>query len=206
MIPLKELDYNLNKKEFSDVIKLQYDWEITDTPKICACGVKSSVDHAMMCQRGGFIIQRHNELHYLEAEMSRMLCNDVEVETVLQEVTGETLNHAANKARDARLDIHARGFWERQRSAFSTFGCVTLMQTLTDLTPKQIYKKYENEKKRQYTERVMEIEQGTFTPLVFTSTGGMADECVKHHSRLAGLIANEEEESFSSAISWIKEP
>ena len=57
-----------------------------------------------------------------------------------------------------------------------------------DLTPKQVYKKYENEKKRQYAERVMEIEQGTFTPLVFTTTGGMADECVKYHSRLAELI------------------
>ena len=42
----------------------------------------------------------------------------MEVKTVLQEVTGETLNHGANKAPDARLDIHARGFWERQRSAF----------------------------------------------------------------------------------------
>ena len=36
MIPLKELDYNLNKKEFSDTIKLRCDWEITDTPMICA--------------------------------------------------------------------------------------------------------------------------------------------------------------------------
>ena len=26
LIPLKELDYNLNKKEFRDAIKLQYDW------------------------------------------------------------------------------------------------------------------------------------------------------------------------------------
>ena len=53
----------------------------------------------------------------------------MEVELVLQEVTGETINHAANKAPDARLDIHARGFWERP---YSTFGCVTLMQTLTE--------------------------------------------------------------------------
>ena len=52
-----------------------------------------------------------------------------------------------------------------------------------------MYKKHENEKKRQYAERVMEIEQGTFTPLVSTTTGGMADECVKYHSRLAELIA-----------------
>ena len=72
------------------------------------------------------------------------------------------------------------------------------------MTPKQIYKRHENEKKRQYAERVMEIEQGTFTPLVFTTTGGMADECVSYHSRLAELIANKKGESYSSAISWIR--
>ena len=73
-----------------------------------------------------------------------------------------------------------------------------------DLTPKQIYKKHENEMKGQYAERVMEIEQGTFTRLVLTTTGGMADECVKYHSRLAELIANKKGESYSSAISWIR--
>ena len=36
-----------------------------------------SVDNAMVCQRGGFIIQRHNERRDLEAEMLRMVCNDV---------------------------------------------------------------------------------------------------------------------------------
>ena len=49
----------------------------------------------------------------------------------------------------------------------------------------------------------MEIEQGTFSPLVFATTGGMADECVKYHSRLSELIANKKGESYSSAISCI---
>ena len=96
VIPLKELDYNLNKKEFRDAIKLRYDWEITDTPMLCACSVQFSVDHAIVCQRGGFIIQRHNKLCDLEAEMLRIVCNDAEVEPVLHKVTGETLNHGAN--------------------------------------------------------------------------------------------------------------
>ena len=52
--------------------------------------------------------------------------------------------------------------------------------------------------------KVIEIEQGTFTPLVFTTTGGMADECVKYHSRVEELIANKKGESYSSAISWIR--
>ena len=51
---------------------------------------------------------------------------------------------------------------------------------------------------------IMEIEQKTFTPLVFTTTGGMADQFVKYHSRLAELIANKKGESYSSAISWIR--
>ena len=72
------------------------------------------------------------------------------------------------------------------------------------MTPKQISKKHENEKNGQYAERVTEIEQGTFTPLVFTTRGGMADECVRYHSRLAELIANKKGESYSSAIFWIR--
>ena len=43
-------------------------------------------------------------------------------------------------------------------------------------------------KKRKYNSRVTEIEQGTFIPLVFTTTGGMAQECLRYHSRLAGAI------------------
>ena len=126
-------------------------------------------------------------------------------ELVLQEVTGEKINHGANKAPDARLDIHARGFWERQRSAFFDVRvCHTNADSYKDLTPKQIYKKHEKEKQRQYAERVIEIEQGTFTPLVSTTTGGIADECVKYHSRLAELIPNKEGQSYPSAIYWIR--
>ena len=47
----------------------------------------------------------------------------------------------------------------------------------------------------------MEIEQGMLTPLVFTTTGGMADEYVKYHSRLEELIANKKGESYSRAKS-----
>ena len=61
-------------------------------------------------------------------------------------------------------DIHARRFCERKRSAFFDVRvCHPNADSYRDLTPKQIYKKHENEKKRQYAERVMEIEQGKFT-------------------------------------------
>ena len=39
---------------------------------ICACDDQFSVDHAKVCERGGFISQRQYELRDLEAEMLRM--------------------------------------------------------------------------------------------------------------------------------------
>ena len=127
---LLSLYYNLNKREFRDAVKLQYDWEIADMPTVCTCGDQFTVDHAMICRRGGFIIQRHNELRDLEAELLSTVCNDVEVEPVLQKVTGEILNDGANKAPDARLDIHARGFWEKHHRYSSTFACAIQMLIL----------------------------------------------------------------------------
>ena len=79
--------------------------------------------------------------------MLRMVCNDVEVAPVLQEVTyhEETLNYGTNKAPDASLDIHARGFWERQRSAFfDVWVCHPNADSYRDVTPMQIYKMHEN--------------------------------------------------------------
>ena len=68
------------------------------------------MNHAMICIRGRFIIQRQNELRALKADQLYLVCNDVATEPVLQEITGETLNGGANLACDAGLDIHARGF------------------------------------------------------------------------------------------------
>ena len=72
----------------------------------------------MVCKKGGFIIQRHNELRDLEADLLSMVCNDVEIEPQLQDVTGEQLSSRSNLAKEARLDIYARGFWEQHQSAF----------------------------------------------------------------------------------------
>ncbi|CAH3018770.1 unnamed protein product [Porites evermanni] len=205
VIPIKEMNFNLNKREFRDAIKLRYDWEIADLPAMCTCGDLFTVDHAMVCRHGGLIIQRHNEIRDLEAEMLRMVCTDVETEPVLQEITGEELNRGANKAPDARLDVHARGFWDRQQSAFFDVRvCHPNADSYRELSPKQIFQLHENEKKRQYSRRVLEVEQGTFTPLVFTSTGGMADECKRFHSRLAELLALKKGDDYATTISWIR--
>ena len=41
-------------------------------------------------------------------------------------------------------------------------------------------------------------------PLVFTTTGGMSDECQRYHSRLAELISAKKQENYATTMSWIR--
>ena len=132
----------------------------------------------MICKRGGFVIQRHSELRDLEAELFSMVCNDVEVEPVLQGISEEQLSGGFNRAQDARLD--------------------------QDQEPQQIYRIHENDKKRLYSRRVLDVEHGLFSPLAFTTTGGMGKECIRYHSGLAELVAAKKGENYSQTISWIQ--
>ena len=204
-IPLKDMNFDLSKREFRDALRLRYDWPIPDSPSVCVCGCSFTVDHAMICQRWGLIIQRHNEIRDLEADLLDMVCYDVAIEPTLQPLAGEELNRGANTAPDARLDVHCRGFWERQRAAFFDIRvCHPNADSYKELSPKQIYKLHEDEKKRKYTSRIIEVENATFTPLVFTTTGGMSQECQRYHSRLAELISSKKQEDYATTIAWIR--
>ena len=91
-IPLKDMNFDLSKREFRDALRLRYDWPIPDSPSVCACGYSFTVDHAMIGQRGGLIIQLYNEIRDLEAELLDMVCYDVAIEPTLQPLAGEELN------------------------------------------------------------------------------------------------------------------
>ena len=83
-----------------------------------------------------------------------MVCSDVEIEAVLQDSSGEHLNRGSNKAQDARVDIHAREFWECLRSAFVHLRiCHPNAVSYRYLEPQQIYRIHENERKSVSTQR-----------------------------------------------------
>ena len=45
VLPLQDLGFNLNKREFRDAIKLRYDWPVEDIPSTCAFEAAFTVDH-----------------------------------------------------------------------------------------------------------------------------------------------------------------
>ena len=39
---------------------------------------------------------------------------------------------------------------------------------------------------------------------MFTTTGGMGEECKRYHNRLAELVAAKKEEDYANTVSWIR--
>lgn len=56
VLPIRDVNFDLNKSECRDAVELRYDWEIPDLPSVCLCGGHFNLHPAMICKRGGFAI------------------------------------------------------------------------------------------------------------------------------------------------------
>ena len=101
----------------------------------------------------------------------------MQLEPQLKPFTGEIYNYnTSNTMEDARVDISI-GFWVCGQLAFSdirVFNPVAKSYNAKYL--KSIFATREKEEKKA-TIRIIETENGSFTPLVFVCTGGMSREC-----------------------------
>ena len=151
-----------------------------------------TLDHAFACPAGGYPSARHNEIRDLMANVMREVLPDVEIEPKLLPFQDEDLGgRTANRSYYARLDIRARGFWTRQQDAF--FDIRVTHPKANSLSVSQVsnhLSSYEREKKRQYAERVNNMDRGTFTPLVFSTNGMVGRECSHSLKNLVALIVD----------------
>ena len=203
--PNPEHGFFLNKIEFKDAICLRYNWQVKGLPKHCACGKENDTDHCLTCKKGGYVNLRHNVLRDTEAALLREVCHDVRTEPGLIPVENEILSMATSQEENARLDVSARGVWSSMDRVFFDIR-VTHPNTLTNegKSPAQIYKEHERQKKAKYNQRIIDIEKATFTPLVFTTTGGMGTECQRFHKRMAELLAAKRKERYADVMAYIR--
>ena len=60
------------------------------------------------------------------------------------------------------------------------------------------------EKKRKYQKRVLDVEIGSFTPLVFGTNDGMGADCNCFLKRVAEKLSKKNEEPYHITITWIR--
>ena len=139
------------------------------------------------------------------ANLLKDICHDVQVEPRLQILTGEILNSGANSSDEARLDVSVRGFWQRGQRAFydvrvfSPFAKSHLNQKL-----ETAFRSNEKEKKRQYNQRVIEVEHGSFTPLIFAPYGGNGREAERLITELALKLSEKKQMEYSMVMHWLR--
>ena len=202
-LPLKKLGYVINKQEFQDAVCLRYGWRIPETPAHCGCGQRNSFDHILICKKGGYVSMRHNAIRDVEAKLLREVCSDVKVEPLL--IPTDEEETAGNTALRARLDVSARGLWSRyERTFFDVRVTHPTAQSHMQKSMDRLYLENKRGKKLLYNDRIIHTERGTFTPLVFSTTGGMGPECARMNKRLAELIANKKGEAYSHVMKHIR--
>ena len=125
---------------------------------------------------------------------------------MLQPLTGETLKYQTAKTENnARLDVSALGFWCCDQRAFfdiRVFDPVAPSHAHQSLDA--AHSKQENEKRRQYEDRILHVEHASFTPLVFTIAGGMSKCTKKFFSGLGEMLAEKTLQPKSIVSSWIR--
>lgn len=205
-LPIGEFGFSLHKSAFRDAIALRYGWTPLNIPTHCACGAPFSVQHALSCPKGGFPTLRHNEVRDLTAKLMSEVCHNVCIEPHLQPLTGEALNGATAIVTDgARLDVAANGFWGGQHErAFFDIRVFNPHAQSNRQSISSCYRKHESIKKRAYEQRVREIEHGSFTPLVLSLTGGMGPAASVCYKRLASMLAQKRDQTYSSTIAWLR--
>ncbi|MCH2416854.1 MAG: hypothetical protein MK195_08855 [Acidimicrobiales bacterium] len=206
-LPLKDEEYTLNKREFFDAVALRYRWRLKRLPIHCACNRKEKfdVDHAMNCTTGGFIHRRHDRIRDLVAEMVDGVAYDVHIEPPLQPLSGEDLPRSANKEDEARLDIAARGFWQRGEMAFFDVRVFNpFAKTHLNSKLETVFTRNEASKKSEYNERVIKIEHGTFTPIVLSAYGGFGRESGRFISKLIEKISEKHDLQSSTVANYIR--
>ena len=205
-MPVEELGFNLNKEQFWDALKLRYGIKLENLPAQCPCGQPFDVSHALSCKKGGFIVQRHDNIKNLLVSLLAKVCKNVESEPHLLEITSESLNYAtANTSDEARLDIKAQGFWQHGQVTYFDVRVTQVNAASQKQQPTaKIFRQHEQAKKREYLERVLRVQQGSFTPLIFGTNGGLGEECQTFLKNLAKKIANQEDESYADILTWLR--
>jgi len=62
----------------------------------------------------------------------------------------------------------------------------------------------ENEKKRHYNKRIIEVDQGSFSPLVLTPYGGSRRDAERFLAELAHKVSEKKYMSYGTVIGWLR--
>ena len=135
------------------------------------------------------------------------MAKDVQIEPSLLPVGNTELLPGTTRKEQARLDISARGVHSPcDRSFYDVRVTHTNCARYQGKSLEEIYEMCEKEKKTKYNDRILQVEKASFTPLVFTTSGGMGPECEKLNKKIAQSMATttRKHEHYSKIMNHVR--
>ena len=189
--------FDLTAQVFCDALVLCYWKPMLNVPSNCdGCGSPFSLDHALICRKGGLIMQQHNKVRDAVSDLAALVWGRVVSEPVVRDasVDGEALV----------ADLGARGVWEPQAMALFDIHVVdTDTKSYLSHSPVAVLALAEAEKKRKYCYACTE-RRATFTLLCFLVDGPVGDEaaCFLKHLNRSLLVTWEQH--YGEVIRWLR--
>ena len=106
----------------------------------------------------------------------------------------------------AHLDVSAESFWgqDKRLAYFDIKVFNPLAATYASSPLAQGYRRTELDKKRKKDERIREVERGTFSPLVFSSSGGMGPTVTVVYKWIATTIPEKRGHPYCHVLYWLR--
>ena len=199
VMPIEKDKFDLTAQEFRDALAIRYKKPLLNIPSSCdGCGFPSSLDHFLVCRKGGLIIQRHNEIRDAIGDLAALAWSSVKREPIVKEA------HDGNSSDVLVADLCIRGVWLPQAEALFDIRIIdTDAQSYLSQPPVSVILTVENEKKRKYLNASV-ARRAHFTPLCFSVDGVAGLEAASFLRRLAFSLSSRWERSFADVIFWIR--
>ena len=157
---------------------------------------------------GGYVTKRHNDLVYINEDLQREAgCWDITHEPKLIPLQNEEMvDHVTGTHADrAGPDISSRGLFSSHEKTFYDVRVFHPNAPSYQHQPlESLYKMHEKEKMRKYNSRILVVEKGSFTPLVYSTIGGWARQATSYHRRLADQISKRRNEDYSKVMNFMR--
>ena len=199
VLPTEKDNFDLTAQEFRDALAIRYKKPLLNIPPSCdGCGSPSSLDHFLVCRKGGLIIQRHNEIRHAIGDLAALAWSSVKREPIVKEA------HDGDSSDVLVADLCIRGVWLPQAEALFDIRIIdTDAQSYLSQPPASVILTAENEKKRKYLDASV-ARRAHFTPLCFSVDGVAGSEAASFLRRLAICLSSRWERSFADVIFWIR--
>ena len=181
-------------QKFRDALAIRYHKPLFNLPTKCdGCDASSSLDYFLICRRGGFVVQHHNEIRDAIGDLVALAWGQVRYETVVVEAVdqqGETLI----------ADLCVCGVWLPQAEVLFDIHVVdTDAQSYLHHAPSRVLLNAEVEKKNKYAEACAARRVHSIL-LCFSMDGLVASEATCFLKRMTCRLSSQWDRSYAEVL------